>query len=206
MNSKKRETIGEILKLDPNYKPPPGFKPLLKEHSVPLLAQEYPGYKFIGLIYGPEGDNQKRLERETGTKIKIRGTKADTGEKSEIKPGINVQCSYEEMHVNISADSFDKMDATISIIELLIFSVTGSSAAGSTPSVSVSGDCTNDLNQNQDGPLSHAISLSLENPTVFQPAAQEAPHHSYTHQPYLKHDMSWRIQEQRTRMFLPLRL
>ncbi|XP_050879417.1 uncharacterized protein LOC127083204 isoform X3 [Lathyrus oleraceus] len=157
----KRETIGEILKLDPSYKPPPGFKPLLKEHNVPLPVQEYPGYKFIGLIYGPEGDNQKRLERETGTKIKIRGTKADTGEK----------CSYEEMHVNISADSFDKVDAAISIIELLISSVTGSSAAGSTPSVSVSGDCTNDLNQNQDGPPSHAISLSLENPTVFQPAA-----------------------------------
>lgn len=43
---------------------------------------------------------------------------------SEIKPGINVQCSYEEMHVNISADSFDKVDAAISIIELLISSVT----------------------------------------------------------------------------------
>ncbi|XP_058787166.1 branchpoint-bridging protein-like [Vicia villosa] len=167
----KRETIGEILKLDPSYKPPPGFKPLLKEHSVPLPVQEYPGYKFIGLIYGPGGDNQKRLEKETGTKIKIRGTKADTGEKGEIKPGTDVQCSYEEMHVNISADSFDKVDAAISIIELLISSVTGSSAAGSTPSVSVSGDSTNGLNQNQDGPPSHAYSLSLENQAVFQPAA-----------------------------------
>ncbi|XP_004502217.1 uncharacterized protein [Cicer arietinum] len=167
----KREAIGEILKLDPSYKPPPGFKPLLKEDSVPLPVQEYPGYKFIGLIYGPEGDNQKRLEKETGTKIKVHGTKADTGEKGEIKPGTDIQCSYKEMHVNISADSFDKVDAAVSIIELLISSVTGNSAAGSTPSVSVSGDGTNVLNQNQDSLPSHAVSLSLENQTVFEPAA-----------------------------------
>jgi hypothetical protein len=103
--------------------------------------------------------------QETGTKIKIHGTKADTEEKvssliilydfysasttlkyfdsilsgsnynclrllcmfhfqGEIKPGTDVQCSYKEMHVKISADSFDKVDAAISIIELLVSSVT----------------------------------------------------------------------------------
>ncbi|CAI8595023.1 unnamed protein product [Vicia faba] len=99
------------------------------QKTLPYLqVQEYPGYKFIGLTYGPGGDNQKRLEKEIGAKIKIRGTKADTGEKSEIKP-----------------------------------------AASSTPSVSVFGDSTNGLNQNQDPP-SHAISLSLSNRAVFQPA------------------------------------
>ncbi|XP_045811828.1 branchpoint-bridging protein isoform X1 [Trifolium pratense] len=166
----KREAIGEILKLDPSYKPPPGFKLLLKEDSLPLPVHEYPGYKFVSLIYGPEGDNQKRLEKETGTKIKIHGTKADTEEKGEIKPGTDVQCSYKEMHVKISADSFDKVDAAISIIELLISSVTGNSAADST-SVSVSGDNTNVPNQNQDALPSHAISLSQENQDVFQSAA-----------------------------------
>ncbi|CAI8618849.1 unnamed protein product [Vicia faba] len=134
-----------------------------------FTVQEYPGYKFIGLTYGPGGDNQKRLEKEIGAKIKIRGTKADTGEKSEIKPGTDVQCSYKEMQVNTTADSFDKVDAAIFTIELLISSVTGSSAASSTPSVSVFGDSTNGLNQNQDPP-SHAISLSLSNRAVFQPA------------------------------------
>ncbi|XP_061360605.1 uncharacterized protein LOC133304568 isoform X2 [Gastrolobium bilobum] len=167
----KREAIGEILKLDPSYKPPPGFKPLLKEANVLLPVQEYPGYNFIGLIYGLEGDNQKRLEKETGAKIKIHGTKADTGEKGEIKPGTDIQCSYKEMHVNISADSFDKVDAAVSIIELLMTSVIGNLASGSTPSESVSRDCTNVLSQSQDGPPSHAMSLSLENQTVLQPVA-----------------------------------
>ncbi|RDX64101.1 Splicing factor-like protein 1, partial [Mucuna pruriens] len=172
----KREAIGEILKLDPSYKPPRGFKPLLKEANIPLPVQEYPGYNFVGLIYGPEGDNQKRLEKETGTKIKIHGTKADTGEKGEIKPGTDIQCSYKDMHVNISADSFDKVDAAMSIIELLITSVTGNLAAGSTPSISVSRDSTNVLSQSQEGPPSHADSLSLENQAVLQPVAVTQMH------------------------------
>lgn len=172
----KREAIGEILKLDPSYKPPYGFKPLLKEANIPLPVQEYPWYNFVGLIYGPEGDNQKRLEKETGAKIKMHGTKADTGEKGEIKPGTDIQCSYKEMHVNISADSFDKVDATMSIIELLITSVTGNLAAGSTTPTSVSRDSTNVLSQRQEGPPSHADSLTLENQAVLQPVAVTQMH------------------------------
>ncbi|CAJ1848705.1 unnamed protein product [Sphenostylis stenocarpa] len=167
----KREAIGEILKLDPSYKPPRGFKPLLKEASIPLPVQEYPGYNFVGLIYGPEGDNQKQLEKETAAKIRIHGTKADTGERGEIKPGTDIQCSYKEMYVNISADSYEKVDAAMSIIELLITSVTGNLAAGSTPSISVSRDSPNLLCQSQEGHPSHADSVSLENQAVLQPVA-----------------------------------
>ena len=34
---------------------------------------EFPNYNFIGLIIGPRGNTQKRLERETHCKISIRG-------------------------------------------------------------------------------------------------------------------------------------
>ncbi|KAK7387626.1 hypothetical protein VNO78_28551 [Psophocarpus tetragonolobus] len=167
----KQEAIGEILKLDPSYKPPRGFKPLLKEASIPLPVQEYPGYNFVGLIYGSEGDNKKQLEKETGAKIKIHGTKADSGEKGEIRPGTDIQCCYNEMHVNISADSFEKVDAATSIIELLVTSLTGNLAAGSTPSISVSRDNIHVLSQSQEGPSSHADSLSLESQLVLEPVA-----------------------------------
>ena len=49
----RREAIGEILKLNPSYKAPPDYKPLLKEARVPIPVKEYPGYNFIGLIFGP---------------------------------------------------------------------------------------------------------------------------------------------------------
>ena len=41
--------------------------------KIPVPVKEYPGYPFIGLILGPRGNTQKKLERETGTKIVIRG-------------------------------------------------------------------------------------------------------------------------------------
>ncbi|KAF7807185.1 splicing factor-like protein 1 isoform X3 [Senna tora] len=149
----KREVVGEILILDPSYKPPPGFKPLLKEVNVPLPVKEYPGFNFTALIYGPEGDNQKRLEKD------------------EIKPGNDVPRSYEEMHVNVSADSFEKVDAAVSIIELLIASVTGNLAAASSTTMSVSGNNTNVLSRSEDHPPSHPIAMDMENMAMVQPVA-----------------------------------
>ncbi|KAG7035824.1 bpb1 [Cucurbita argyrosperma subsp. argyrosperma] len=153
----KREVIGEILKLNPSYKAPPDYRPLLKADKLLLpeidlagvgrvqlmvfsLVKEYPDYNFIGLIYGPSGENQKRLEKETGAKIQICGIKAGTGEKDEIKPtdGHEAQSGYEELYVCMSADTFDKIDAAISVIELLITSILGNLATGPTSSDLVS--------------------------------------------------------------------
>jgi hypothetical protein len=35
--------------------------------------RKYPSYNFIGLIIGPRGNTQKKLEKETGCKIAVRG-------------------------------------------------------------------------------------------------------------------------------------
>ncbi|XP_028801558.1 splicing factor-like protein 1 isoform X3 [Neltuma alba] len=171
LEHEKREAIGEILRLDPSYKPPLDFKPLLKEASVPLPVKEYPGFNFISLIYGPEGDNHKRVEKETGAKIEVHGIKA--GEKAEIKPGNDVHDTYEEMHVIVSADSFEKVDAAVSIIELLITSVTGNLATASATAMSVSVDNTNVPGENVNHAPSHLVSVSMENQAmaVAQPVA-----------------------------------
>ncbi|KAK7360965.1 hypothetical protein VNO77_02986 [Canavalia gladiata] len=94
-----------------------------------------------------------KLEKETSAKIKIHRTKANTGEKGELKPGIDIQCNYKEMRVNISADSFDKGNVAMSLMELLIVFVTRNLAPGSTPSMSLSRDITNVPSQSQEGPL-----------------------------------------------------
>ncbi|KAK4263434.1 hypothetical protein QN277_028840 [Acacia crassicarpa] len=169
LEHEKREAIGEILRLDPSYKPPLGFKPLLKEASVPLPVKEYPGFNFISLIYGPEGDNHKRVEKETGAKIEVHGVKA--GEKAEIKPGSDVHGTYEEMHVIVSADRFEKVDAAVSIIELLITSVTGNLATTSTTAMAVSVDNTNVPGENVNHRPSHPVPASMENQAMAQPVA-----------------------------------
>lgn len=62
------------MKLNPSLAPAGmGFTARKKEAKFYIPYREHPGYNFIGLIIGPRGNTQKRLERETGTKIAIRG-------------------------------------------------------------------------------------------------------------------------------------
>ncbi|KAK4790787.1 hypothetical protein SAY86_031200 [Trapa natans] len=128
----KRELIGEILRLNANFKVPPDYKPLLKEDRIPIPVKEFPGYNFIGLIFGPGGDNRKKLEKETGAKIQVYGIKAgkDKGE-TISSDGSDFQGSYEEIYVHVCADTYDKVDSAVSIIELLVTSMKGNLAAAS---------------------------------------------------------------------------
>ncbi|XP_022153803.1 branchpoint-bridging protein isoform X2 [Momordica charantia] len=172
----KREVIGEILKLNPSYKAPPDYRPLLKEDRFPLPVKEYPGYNFIGLIYGPSGENQKRLEKETGVKMRICGIKAETGEKDEIKPtdGHETQNAYEELYVYMSADTFDKIDAAISVIELLITSISGNLTTGSTFSDLVSTEVSSS-SQAEGTTISNIGQTPVPNQGVMQQVQVYAP-------------------------------
>ncbi|KAK9273787.1 hypothetical protein L1049_018597 [Liquidambar formosana] len=190
----RREAIGEILKLDPSYKAPPDYKPLLKEARVPIPVKEYPGYNFLGLIFGSGSDTQKRLEKETGTKIRVYGTKADTGEKDEIvsPEEKEIHGAYEELYVLISADTYEKVDAAVALIELLVTPVSGKPAAASTASTSVSGDDVNVLSQSQDtATVPYMVPTALVNQGVGQPVmgpTQASPQGQFRYPgPWLPH-------------------
>ncbi|THU48991.1 hypothetical protein C4D60_Mb06t04860 [Musa balbisiana] len=135
----RREVIGEILRLNPSYKPPADYKPLLKEADIPIPIKVHPGYNFVGLLLGPESNTQKRLEEETGAKVRVYGTKKDTGEKHEITHSDKSEAAdaYEELHVNISADTYEKVDTAVALIELLFTPVSGTTAVSSTSSTSL---------------------------------------------------------------------
>ncbi|KAK1326829.1 hypothetical protein QJS10_CPA01g00116 [Acorus calamus] len=127
----KQEAIGEILRLNPNYKAPPDYKPLLKEAKVPIPIKAYPGCNFIGLILGSESSAQKRLEN------------LDSEES---------QGAFEDIYVNISADTFEKVDAAVALIELLVTPVSGNPAVASVTTAPILGE-----NQNQAVPSGHII-------------------------------------------------
>lgn len=136
----RREAIGEILKLNPSYKPPAGYKPVPKEAKIPVPIKEHPGHNFIGLIFGPA---HKQLEKETGAQVKVYGIKADSGEKVEVTSGENDSGAYEEMHVQVSAETYEKVDAAVALIELLVTpasvtpAVTTTKASGDGETISV---------------------------------------------------------------------
>ncbi|XP_057956416.1 uncharacterized protein LOC131149728 isoform X2 [Malania oleifera] len=189
LDLERREVIGEILKLNPSYKAPPDYKPVLKDARVPVPVKEYPGYNFIGLIFGPGNDTIKRLEKETGTRIQVYGTKADTGEKGEItaSDGTEIQGAYEELYVHVSADTFEKVDAVVALVELLVTPVSGNPATVSTTSTSVSTDNTNVLNQSQGSLTPYTIPTTVANQGVVQPAtglAQNPPQSRFQLHPH----------------------
>lgn len=45
--------ITEMIRKNPNYKPPPDYRPEKKLRRLRIPQDEYPGYNFIGLIIGP---------------------------------------------------------------------------------------------------------------------------------------------------------
>eukprot|EP00897_Mesotaenium_endlicherianum_P005813 jgi/Mesen1/525/ME000104S10621 len=117
----RKEAIGECVQLNPAFKPPAGWRPLLKDAKLFVPQREYPGYNFIGLILGPRGNTQKRMEQETGAKIAIRGKGAvKEGKQGFRKDGKVPDGANEELHVYISADTIQKVDAALALIEPLL--------------------------------------------------------------------------------------
>ncbi|KAG0453050.1 hypothetical protein HPP92_025714 [Vanilla planifolia] len=118
----RRELIGEILRLNPSYKAPQDYKPLLKESKVPIPIKTHPSHNFIGLLLGPESNTQKRLEEETGAKVRVYGTNLDSKVEREItKSDVNEALdAYGELYVHVSGDTYEKVDAAVALIELLL--------------------------------------------------------------------------------------
>ena len=104
-----QDVVAELLKVSPGYKPPPDFRPAKKQRKIFVPTQQYPGYNFIGLIIGPRGNTQKRMQQESGAKIALRG-------KGSVKDGRGNRTAAldpadkEELHVIISADTDESLE------------------------------------------------------------------------------------------------
>jgi hypothetical protein len=84
------------------------FQTTKKSTKLFVPIKEYPGYPFIGLILGPRGNTQKKLERETGTKVVIRGK----GSVKDGKKGKSEDPSEDEdLHVLITGDTQEQVCA-----------------------------------------------------------------------------------------------
>ena len=105
------------MKMNPNYQPPPDYvkpKPIRKIY-IPI--NEFPQYNFIGLVIGPRGNTQKKMEQETNCKISIRG-------KGSLKDGSKGRAKQpdddDELHVHITGETDENLEMACKLVEELL--------------------------------------------------------------------------------------
>ncbi|CAH1420206.1 unnamed protein product [Lactuca virosa] len=124
LNRERQEIISQIIKRNPAFKPPADYRPPKLQKKLYIPMKEYPGYNFIGLIIGPRGNTQKRMEKETGAKIVIRGKgsvkEGRFGQKRDLKfdPSEN-----EDLHVLVEAETQEGLEAAAGMVEKLLHPV-----------------------------------------------------------------------------------
>eukprot|EP01097_Dermamoeba_algensis_P000464 TRINITY_DN1159_c0_g1_i1.p1 TRINITY_DN1159_c0_g1~~TRINITY_DN1159_c0_g1_i1.p1 ORF type:complete len:434 (-),score=117.64 TRINITY_DN1159_c0_g1_i1:731-1999(-) len=120
---RERQKLIELaFKIHPGFRPPPDYVPMRmkKSKKIYIPTQKYPNYNFIGLIIGPRGITQKEMEKETRTKISVRGKGSiKEGKKSE-KP---IPGEDEDLHVLITGDTDDQLARASVLIEKLLIPV-----------------------------------------------------------------------------------
>lgn len=121
LNRERQEIISQIIKKNPAFKPPADYRPPKLQKKLYIPMKEYPGYNFIGLIIGPRGNTQKRMERETGAKIVIRGKgsvkEGRLQQKRDLKPDPS---ENEDLHVLVEAETQEALEAAAGMVEKLL--------------------------------------------------------------------------------------
>ncbi|KAF2076860.1 hypothetical protein CYY_001827 [Polysphondylium violaceum] len=117
---KERHGLIQIAQqVNPSYKPPSDYTPPHEKKTCKIYIpiKDHPEYNFIGLIIGPRGNTQKKLEKESGAKIAIRG-------KGSSRDGKATKVQYQEndeLHVLLTADTQEQLDkASILVREFLV--------------------------------------------------------------------------------------
>ncbi|PUZ46819.1 hypothetical protein GQ55_7G112700 [Panicum hallii var. hallii] len=121
LNRERQEIISQLIRRNPAFKPPSDYRPPKLQKKLYIPMKEYPGYNFIGLIIGPRGNTQKRMEKETGAKIVIRGKgsvkEGKLLQKRDLKPDPS---ENEDLHVLVEAETQDALDAAAGMVEKLL--------------------------------------------------------------------------------------
>jgi splicing factor 1 len=120
LTKERAKLIEELVKLNPLFQPPADAIKTKPTRRVYIPFREFPTYNFFGLIIGPRGNTQKKMEQETGCKISIRG-------KGSIKEGSKGRSSQnetstenEDLHVVITGDTDESVDMAVKMVEELL--------------------------------------------------------------------------------------
>ncbi|KAK9143422.1 hypothetical protein Syun_012822 [Stephania yunnanensis] len=112
--------ISKLIKKNPTFMPPPEYKSSRFCKKLYIPVKEYPNYNFIGLIIGPRGNNQKRMEQQTEAKIVLRGKGSAKEKKGLQKPEPS---DDDDLHVLVEAENQKSLDKAVKMVEELLIPV-----------------------------------------------------------------------------------
>jgi len=128
LTEKRDRLLERMMDLNPALAGPTGPK-FVRRLFIPW--RDYPNYNFIGLIIGPRGNTQKKLEKETNCKISVRGR--GSGKDAKMADGNpsagsarNPKRAEEddmEMHVMVTAERLAHVEQAAALISDLLHPV-----------------------------------------------------------------------------------
>ncbi|KAL5526670.1 hypothetical protein ACEPAF_8395 [Sanghuangporus sanghuang] len=114
--------VDRALKVDPNFRPPVEYHQQKRSQrpteKVYIPVKEFPEINFFGLLVGPRGNSLKKMERESGAKISIRGK--GSVKEGKGKPDQYAEDAEEDLHCLVMADSEEKVAACVRMINRVI--------------------------------------------------------------------------------------
>ncbi|GAA5838660.1 hypothetical protein JCM5353_006470 [Sporobolomyces roseus] len=124
LEDERMRLVDRQMKNDPNYKPPTEYLMAKRQNAgrpqdkVYIPVKEFPEINFFGLLVGPRGNSLKKMERESGAKISIRGK--GSVKEGKGRPGHFDDDENDELHCLVTGDSEEKVQACVKIINTVI--------------------------------------------------------------------------------------
>ncbi|KAH9856547.1 hypothetical protein C2E23DRAFT_445792 [Lenzites betulinus] len=114
--------VDRAMKNDPNFRPPVEYHQMKRSQrpseKVYIPVKEFPEINFFGLLVGPRGNSLKKMERESGAKISIRGK--GSVKEGKARPEQYAEDAEEDLHCLVTADSDEKVNACVKMINKVI--------------------------------------------------------------------------------------
>jgi hypothetical protein len=113
------------MKNDPNFRPPVEYHQQKRSQrpseKVYIPVKEFPEINFFGLLVGPRGNSLKKMEKESGAKISIRGK--GSVKEGKARPDQYAEDAEEDLHCLVLADTEEKVIQCVRLINKVIETV-----------------------------------------------------------------------------------
>jgi splicing factor 1 len=117
--------VDRAMKNDPNFRPPVEYHQQKRSQrpsdKVYIPVKEFPEINFFGLLVGPRGNSLKKMERESGAKISIRGK--GSVKEGKARPDQFADDAEEDLHCLVLAETEEKVAACVKMINRVIETV-----------------------------------------------------------------------------------